>query len=191
MGLAQAYPNNLGLIALINGIIALGFASLPSSVNSHLLVLLIPIALETMLLIIHIISHEGEETIVRGFIGLNTLRRKAVLRYDSTERFQQQRILPSVNFSCSGNINKWTFVARSRTGGGHDQYPLFQLWRSDETGRYERVYESSSDGARFTASEDSGITIEEYLPHDPVPFRSGDVLGVYQPGDDSDRVCQC
>ena len=39
------------------------------------------------------------------------------------------------------------------------------------------MYESSSDGGRFTTSEESGITIEEYVPHDPVPFRSGDVLG--------------
>ena len=139
-----------------------------------------------MLLILHIISHEGEETIVRGFIGLNTLRRKAVLQYDSVERFKWQRILPSVNFSCSGTISKWTFVARSQTGRGRDQYPLFQLWRPSGTDEYERVYESSSDGGRFTVSEDSGITIGEYSPHDPVPFRSGDVLGVYQPGDDSD-----
>ena len=139
-----------------------------------------------MLLIIHIISHEGEETIVHGFIGLNTLRRKAVLRYDSVEWFQWQRILPSVNFSCSGNISKWTFVARSQTGERHDQYPLFQLWRPSGTGKYERVYESSSDGGKFTVSEEPGITIGEYSPHDPVPFHSGDVLGVYQPGDDSD-----
>ena len=132
------------------------------------------------------ISHEGEETIVRGFIGLNTLRRKAILRYDSVEQFKWQRILPSVNFSCSGTISKWTFVARSQTGRGRDQYPQFQLWRPSGTEEYERVYESTSDGGRFTASQDSGITIEEYSPHDLVPFRSDDVLGVYQPGDDSD-----
>ena len=134
------------------------------------------------------ISREGQEDTVRGFIGLNTLRRKAVLRYDSVEQFKWQRILPSVNFSCSGNISKWVFVARSRTGEDHDQYPLFQLWRpsGSEKYEYERVYESSSDGARFTASEDSGITVGEYLPHDPVPFHNGDVLGVYQPGGDSD-----
>ena len=77
-------------------------------------------------------------------------------------------------------------MAKSQTGEGRDQYPLFQLWRPRGTGRYERVYESSSDGGEFTTSEESGITIEEYLLHDPVPFRSGDVLGVYQPGDDSD-----
>jgi len=77
-------------------------------------------------------------------------------------------------------------VARSRTGEGRDQYPLFQLWRPSGTEEYERVYESSSDGGEFTASEEPGITIGEYLPHDPVPFHSGDVLGVYQPGNYSD-----
>ena len=78
-------------------------------------------------------------------------------------------------------------MARSRTRAKYDQYPLFQLWRPNGTGRYEKMYESSSDGGEFTASEESGISIEEYLPHDPVPFHSGDVLGVYQPGDDSDN----
>ena len=91
-----------------------------------------------------------------------------------------------MNFSCSGNISKWTFVARSRTGEGRDQYPLFQFWRPSGAEEYDRVYESSSDDVRFTASEDSGITIGEYVPQDPVPFHSGDVLGVYQPGDYSD-----
>ena len=168
-----------GMIALMNSIIA---PASPHAINSHLLVLLILIGLKTMLLIVYI-SHEGQETIVRGFIGLNTLRRKAVLQYDSVERFKWQSVLPSVNFSCSGTISKWTFVARSRTGTKYDQYPLFQLWRPSGTDEYERVYESSSDGGEFTASEEPGITIEEYSPHDPVPFRSGDVLGVYQPVD--------
>ena len=72
-------------------------------------------------------------------------------------------------------------MGRSRTGGGRNQYPLFQLWRPRGTEEYERVYESRSDGGKFTASEESGITIGEYLPHDQVPFCSGDVLGVYQP----------
>ena len=77
-------------------------------------------------------------------------------------------------------------MGRSRTGGGRNQYPLFQLWRPRGTEEYERVYESRSDGGKFTASEESGITIGEYVPYDPVPFHSGDVLGVYQPGGYSD-----
>ena len=86
-----------------------------------------------------------------------------------------------MNFSCSGTISKWTFVARSRTGN-RDQYPLFQLWRPSGTEEYERVYESSSDGGKFTMSDESGITTGEYLPNDPVPFQANYILGVYQPG---------
>ena len=59
----------------------------------------------------HFIQFSGQEisaSPVRGFIGLNTLRREAVLLYDSVEEPTQQRILPSTNFSCSGNISKWT-----------------------------------------------------------------------------------
>ena len=87
-----------------------------------------------------------------------------------------------MSFSCSGTISKWTFVARVRTGGNCDQYPLFQLWKPSGTGRYQRVYESSSDGGNFTMSDVSGITTGEYLLHDPVPFRTNYILGVYQPG---------
>ena len=86
-----------------------------------------------------------------------------------------------MNFSCGGNINKWTFVA---TGEGHDQYPLFQLWRPDGTGRYERVYESSSgSGEMFLTVDEPGLTVAEYVPQNPVPFQAGYILGVYQPGD--------
>ena len=120
---------------------------------------------------------------VRGFIGLNTLRREAVLLYDTIkERGRQQRILPSMNFSCSGNISKWTFVAKCQDSrAGCNQYPLFQLWRPngtvelDGTGRYRRVYESS-----ITLSGQSDFTVEEYIPDNPVPFETGYIFGVYQ-----------
>ena len=130
----------------------------------------------------HFIQFSGQEisaSPVRGFIGLNTLRREAVLLYDSSnERAQQQRILPSMNFSCSGTISKWTFVARSRNGGNHRQYPQFELWRPDGTGRYRRVYESSITS---TLSGQSDFTVEEYIPNDSVPFEAGYIFGVYQP----------
>ena len=134
----------------------------------------------------HFIQFSGQEistSTVRGFIGLNTLRREAVLLYDSIdETSRQQRILPSMNFSCSGNISKWTFVARSRTG---DQYPPLQLWRPSGTGRYRRVYESSITS---TISGQSDFTVEEYIPNDPVPFEAGYIFGVYQPPDQHRRL---
>ena len=86
-----------------------------------------------------------------------------------------------MNFSCGGNISKWTFVARSQTGEGQDQYPLFQLWRPDGTGQYERVYESNSGSGTGLTVDESGLTVVEYVPQNPVPFQAGYILGVYQP----------
>ena len=96
-----------------------------------------------------------------------------------------------MNFSCSGNITKLTFVARSRTGRNRDQYPLFQLWKTDGSDKYERVYESSnSEGVFMMADSDSEFTVEEYIPDSPVPFEAGYIFGVYQPrgGDSRLRV---
>ena len=130
----------------------------------------------------HFIQFSGQEisaSPVRGFIGLNTLRREAVLLYGVIDEPEpRQRILPSMTFSCSGNISKWTFLAWSRTGAGRDQYPQFELWRPDGTRIYRRVYESSITS---TLSGQSDFTVEEYIPNDPVPFEAGYILGVYQP----------
>ena len=84
-----------------------------------------------------------------------------------------------MNFSCSGTISKWTFVARNQTGRNRDQYPLFQLWRPNGTGRYEL----SSSGEMFLTVAQPGLTVAEYVPQNPVPFQPGYILGVYQPGD--------
>jgi len=117
---------------------------------------------------------------VSGFIGLNTLRRKSVLIYSVSERHNNERltVFPSMNFTCSGAISRWTFVARRWIG---NQYPSFQLWRRNGTERYERVYESTNDRSRFTTAGNSGLNIAEYVPPAPIPFQAGDVLGVYQP----------
>ena len=79
-------------------------------------------------------------------------------------------------------------MARSRTGTGRDQYPLFQLWKPSGTEEYERVYESSSESGTFTMSNESGIITGEYLPNDPVPFQANYILGVYQPRGSNSRL---
>jgi len=122
---------------------------------------------------------------VSGFIGLNTLRRKAVLIYGDAESLSQLRVLPSMNFSCNGTISRWTFVALRQNG---NQYPRFQLWRPNGPDRYERVYESIPAGSRFTTTDNSGLTIAEYMPPAPIPFQAGDVLGVYQPDSNVRRL---
>ena len=93
-----------------------------------------------------------------------------------------------MNFSCSGNISKWTFVAMSRTGGDRNQYPLFQLWRPNGN-EYERVYESSnSEGVFIMAYSESEFTVGEYVPNNPVPFEGGYIFGIYQPRSSNSKL---
>ena len=40
------------------------------------------------------------------------------------------------------------------------------------------MYESSITS---TLSDQSDVTVEKYIPNDPVPFEDGYILGVYQP----------
>ena len=105
-----------------------------------------------------------------------------MLLYNSTEetgKKKEQRIFPSMNFSCSGSINKWTFVVMSRPDQVCDQYPRFELWTfNNATGNYTSVRESNITS---TMSDQSEFTVEEYVPGTPVPFEAGDIFGVYQP----------
>jgi len=125
-----------------------------------------------------------QESSVSPIDGLDSLRKKAVLIYNDRESLSELRVLPSMNFSCSSTISRWTFVARirKRNGGGRNQYPRFQLWRPNGTDTYEKVYEYYS--SRFMTADSSGLTIAEYMQRPPISFQAGDVLGVYQPGND-------
>ena len=79
-------------------------------------------------------------------------------------------------------------MALRQNDGGRNQYPRFQLWRPNGPDRYEREYESSTDSSRFMTTDNSGLTIAEYVPPTPISFQAGDVLGVYQPDIDDRRL---
>lgn len=80
-------------------------------------------------------------------------------------------------------------MARSRTGQGRDQYPLFQFWRLDDNEKYERVYESNSSGGVFGVTEsESEFTVGKYIPNDSVTFEDGYIFGVYQPRHQDSRL---
>jgi len=56
-------------------------------------------------------------------------------------RERQQRIIPMINFTCSGSINKWTVAAKWNGGGMHVNFPQLEIWRIQSAGSnvYNRV----------------------------------------------------
>jgi len=95
-----------------------------------------------------------------------------------TTRERQQRIIPMINFTCSGSINKWTVAAEWNGGGMHVNFPQLEIWRIQSAGSnvYNRVGSTRPGGAVENESE-----IYEFVPSTPLQFEPGDILGIFNP----------
>jgi len=98
-------------------------------------------------------------------------------------RDQQQRIIPSINFTCNGSITKWIVAAKWENGGGHTYFPELQIWRRTGTFRYDKV-----DSSTLSATSENQSNVYEHIPSSPLPFQEGDFLGIFQPDKDTSRL---
>ena len=125
-------------------------------------------------------SSAGNPACLHGFLGIRALRAKGNILAGNpsgvVERDRQQRIFPSINFSCNGTLKKWTFVAEEKGGNANSH---FQIWRRSSSANFIRVSSSSLQPQRT-----SDLNVYEYLPDPPLDFQVGDSLGVYQPAAD-------
>ena len=100
-------------------------------------------------------------------------------------RLQQQRIIPHINFTCNGSITKW-IVGADWVGMGANRvhFPNLQVWRS--TGVVNVYTRVGSTTLSFASENTTGIY--EFTPSQPVEFRNGDILGIFQPSDSRSRL---
>lgn len=89
-----------------------------------------------------------------------------------------QTILPSTMFSCSGHITKW--IVAAAWSGDYDLLPELQLWRQSST-LNGTLYYHKVDSTSLTADTRSSHQIYEFNVEPPMPFLSGDILGVFSP----------
>jgi len=91
-------------------------------------------------------------------------------------RRRQQRIIPAINFTCSGLINKWTVAAK--WNGRHVNFPQLEIWRIQSGGSnvYYRVGSTLTEGEVENDSQ-----IYEFVPSPPLWFQPGDILGIFNP----------
>ena len=93
------------------------------------------------------------------------------------------RVVPGLNFTCSGTITSLLLGVDVRTvDGNRVEYPEVQIWR--RTGQFPIV------GTRFsrikranivvTSGNSSSDGVLQYNLTTPISFQSGDVLGMYQ-----------
>jgi len=105
------------------------------------------------------------------------------LSVDGLERRNRaQRIIPSLNFSCDGAINKW--IVRAQWGNRGTAFPDLQIWRSSSgNGVYTKVGNTT-----LYASESNSSSLYEMAVRPSLPFQRGDVLGIFQPSAQLSRL---
>jgi len=113
-----------------------------------------------------------------GFISMDSLSSARSLRRLN----RAQRIIPSLNFSCDGVINKW--IVRAQWNGGGTAFPDLQLWRSSSgNGVYTKVGNTTLSAAAQNTSSLYELEVKPSLP-----FQRGDVLGIFQPSGQLSRL---
>ena len=93
------------------------------------------------------------------------------------EQSNVQYIFPEIQFRCTGTVTKWIIGAEFNSGGGNIRYPVMGAYRDiGVANQYSR------DSRRlFVHPTESFSRLYEYIPPNPQPFQSGDILGLFQP----------
>lgn len=119
----------------------------------------------------------------RGFMELDVIRRRALKipqgKEASTRLGDEFRLVPDWNFTCDGSITTVMLGADMRPRWRRE-FPEVQVWRRSETNstHFLRVHSRKAllDEENFPPS---GVFQYQFTP--PIPFQSGDVLGIYNP----------
>ena len=92
-------------------------------------------------------------------------------------RERQQRIIPGINFTCTGTLTKW-IIGAQRTQIQATNHLQLQIWRRrGSSNRYDRT--TFSDITALNDTDD--LNVYEYIPNPPLQFQAQDILGLYQP----------
>ena len=121
----------------------------------------------------------GQSECASGFVSRDRVRDLSrVVGGNLKTRQKQQRIIPMINFTCSGSIIKWTIAAKWDTRDDRTNFPQLEIWRVQSAGSnvYDRV---GSTGT--TATVQNGSQIYEFVPSSLLQFQPGDVLGIFNP----------
>ena len=117
-----------------------------------------------------------------GFMKLDLLRKRAEKIPDGGTNTNdglngEFRLLLDRSFSCSGTMTGLLLVGAIKQG---TQYPEIQLWRTTGPNRYRRELRQD---IILTEGDFSPDGVLQYNLTTPIPFLSGDLLGVHQPSD--------
>ena len=97
--------------------------------------------------------------------------------YNIRSHVHQQRIIPGINFTCTGTLTKWIIGAKRKlTEANNPQHLQLQIWRQSSNAYNITTF------SNITALNATGdLNVYEYIPNPPLQFQTNDFLGLYQP----------
>ena len=98
------------------------------------------------------------------------------------------RIIPEMNFTCSGTVTHWRAAGEFRTGGNAEINSVLSIWREKSGGTYDRVdgIELGRCGSGVQATLVTGMSniYKCTLPEsERVSVQPGDIVGIELPSD--------
>ena len=121
----------------------------------------------------------GQSECTSGFMSRDRVRDLSrVMGGRLRTRERQQRIIPMINFTCSGSINKWTVAAEWNGGRMHVNFPQLEIWRIQSAG--SNVYNRVGFTLAEETTENDNETYE-FILSTPLQFQPGDILGIFNP----------
>ena len=94
---------------------------------------------------------------------------------------QRQQISPEMRFTCDGMITKW--IVGAEFDSRDNLYPELQIWRNTGDTKYEKI-----NGTLIEFQTSSSSKVYEYEDFPPIPVKSGDILGIFLPGEGDSRL---
>ena len=97
-------------------------------------------------------------------------------RIHETSAFTESWLIlfPSMRFTCTGEVLRWTVVAQGGSGNNNRRQSLPIIWREKENS--STVFESI-ENAETSLSEPMAVRNNEFTPNVPIVVVPGDMLG--------------
>lgn len=121
---------------------------------------------------------------MHGFLTIDELREQTQLVNINgvVSRPNQQRLFPTIQFTCSGFIVKWIVGAQVRSTNPSVLLEL-QIWRRVGVNTYTKV-----GSTILNITTPSQLNVYEYAVNPPLMVQEGDILGVYQPREEESQL---
>ena len=106
---------------------------------------------------------------------------------DVRETEGRQQLNPNMRFTCNGVITKWIIGAELQDDDDEQNhlFPELQVWRQTDNNTYQKI---NGTIIRVTHSNRERDNIFVYDDFQPVPFKSGDILGAFLPQRNQGRL---